>query len=267
MTDKRNRFRTFLTRGLAVMTLLCMYGFALIGGSALLLGASTTSALARGGGGRGFRRRRLSRWRFPWWRLSRRWLRVRLLPLLRLWRILALLRRRGRLLCGSAARQDPLRLANPPRLGLRVSCATTCLGGPAEASSSRVVLSAGRGPLWLRSLIGRSSTHSRSASGSSTARIRRRSSARDRSADRRTTRPGWDAAPRRLRSARACGSRAGSRNRASAARHAACHATGAAKAAVADNSRPRSPIHRRDFVASRTSFHSPPHPLHGVWRS
>jgi hypothetical protein len=36
------------------MTLLCMYGFALIGGSALLLGASTTSALARGGGGRGF---------------------------------------------------------------------------------------------------------------------------------------------------------------------------------------------------------------------
>ena len=54
MTDKRTRFRTFLTRGLAVMTLLCMYGFALIGGSALLLGASTTSALARGGGGHGF---------------------------------------------------------------------------------------------------------------------------------------------------------------------------------------------------------------------
>ena len=45
------RFRNFLTRSLAVMTLLCMYGFSLIGGSALQLGASTTSALARGGGG------------------------------------------------------------------------------------------------------------------------------------------------------------------------------------------------------------------------
>ena len=54
MTDKRTRFRIFLTRGLAVMALLCMYGFSLIGGSALLLGASTTSALARGGGGHGF---------------------------------------------------------------------------------------------------------------------------------------------------------------------------------------------------------------------
>jgi uncharacterized membrane protein len=54
MTVKRTGFRTFLTRSLAVMTLLCMYGFSLIGGSALLLGASTTSALARGGGGRGF---------------------------------------------------------------------------------------------------------------------------------------------------------------------------------------------------------------------
>ncbi len=54
MTVKRTGFRAFLTRGLAVATLLFMYGFALIGGSALLLGASTTSALARGGGGRGF---------------------------------------------------------------------------------------------------------------------------------------------------------------------------------------------------------------------
>jgi len=54
MAHKRTSFRAFLTRSLAVMTLLCMYGFSLIGGSALLLGASTTSALARGGGGRGF---------------------------------------------------------------------------------------------------------------------------------------------------------------------------------------------------------------------
>lgn len=54
MARNRNRFRHFLTRSLAVMTLLFMYGFSLIGGSALLLGTSTTSALARGGGGHGF---------------------------------------------------------------------------------------------------------------------------------------------------------------------------------------------------------------------
>jgi uncharacterized membrane protein len=53
MADNRTRFRKVLTRSLAVMTLLGMYGFSLIGGSALLLGASTTSALARGGGGGG----------------------------------------------------------------------------------------------------------------------------------------------------------------------------------------------------------------------
>ena len=46
-------FRNFLTRGLAVMALLCVYGLGIIGASALLLGASSTSALARGGG-RGF---------------------------------------------------------------------------------------------------------------------------------------------------------------------------------------------------------------------
>ena len=75
MADKRTRFRNFLTRGLAVMALLCMYGFSLIGGSALLLGASTTSALARGGGGfggGGFRWRRLSAVAVSEpWRLSR----------------------------------------------------------------------------------------------------------------------------------------------------------------------------------------------------
>jgi hypothetical protein len=53
VAHNRTRARNVLTRGLAVMTLLCMYGFSLIGGSALLLGASTTSALARGGGGGG----------------------------------------------------------------------------------------------------------------------------------------------------------------------------------------------------------------------
>lgn len=53
MAHNRTRFRNFLTRSLVVMALLCMYGFSLIGGSALLLGASTTSALARGGGFRG----------------------------------------------------------------------------------------------------------------------------------------------------------------------------------------------------------------------
>jgi hypothetical protein len=60
MAQNPIRFRNFLTRSLAVTTLLFMYGFSLIGGSALLFGASTTPALARGGhgfgggGGRGF---------------------------------------------------------------------------------------------------------------------------------------------------------------------------------------------------------------------
>jgi hypothetical protein len=43
-----------LTRGLAVMALLCIYGFSFIGASGLLLGASSTPALdrrSRGGGG------------------------------------------------------------------------------------------------------------------------------------------------------------------------------------------------------------------------
>jgi len=50
MDHNRTRFRKMMTRGSAAMALLCAYGFSLIGGSALLLGASTTSALARGGG-------------------------------------------------------------------------------------------------------------------------------------------------------------------------------------------------------------------------
>ncbi len=55
MAHNRTSFRNIVTRSLAVMALLCMYGFSLVGASALLLGASTTPALARGGGrGGGF---------------------------------------------------------------------------------------------------------------------------------------------------------------------------------------------------------------------
>src|SRR5258706_13904660 len=81
-----------------------------------------------------------SRWwfpwrRIPWWWLSWRriwprsgsgplrtvWMRIRLS--LRLRRILSLRSRRWRLLCGSATRPDALRLADRPRLGLRVIAA------------------------------------------------------------------------------------------------------------------------------------------------
>lgn len=51
MANNRTSYRNILTRGLAVMALLCIYGLSIIGASALLLGVSTTSALARGGGG------------------------------------------------------------------------------------------------------------------------------------------------------------------------------------------------------------------------
>src|SRR5229473_2717982 len=50
MARHRTSYRDILTRGLAVIALLCIYGISVIGASALLLGASTTSALARGGG-------------------------------------------------------------------------------------------------------------------------------------------------------------------------------------------------------------------------
>ena len=54
MAHNRTSLRNILTRSLAVVAMLCIYGFSLIGASALLLGASSTSALARGGGrGRG----------------------------------------------------------------------------------------------------------------------------------------------------------------------------------------------------------------------
>jgi hypothetical protein len=50
MADNRTSFRSILTRSLALMVMLCMYGFSLISGSVLLLAASSTSALAHGGG-------------------------------------------------------------------------------------------------------------------------------------------------------------------------------------------------------------------------
>jgi len=54
LAHNRTSLRNILTRSLAVVAMLCIYGFSLIGASALLLGASSTSALARGGGrGRG----------------------------------------------------------------------------------------------------------------------------------------------------------------------------------------------------------------------
>src|SRR5258705_7455348 len=87
-------------------------------------------------------RRWRSGWRrLPWWwwfprrRLSRRRIRVWLgsgpgRPLWAVWlrrlslrRILSLLWRRGRLLCGSATRLDSLWLASTPRFGLRVMAA------------------------------------------------------------------------------------------------------------------------------------------------
>jgi hypothetical protein len=49
MAHNRTSFRNILTRSLALMALLCIYGFSFVGASALLLGASSTSALARGG--------------------------------------------------------------------------------------------------------------------------------------------------------------------------------------------------------------------------
>jgi hypothetical protein len=57
MAHNPTGFRKILTRSLTVVALFCIYGFGLVSASALLLGASTTSALARGGGrgGGGFR--------------------------------------------------------------------------------------------------------------------------------------------------------------------------------------------------------------------
>jgi len=82
------------------------------------------------------------RWRWlPWRRFSRRgsWAWFGPGPLSVLRRILSLLRRRRRLLCGSAARHDALRLANTPRLGLRMIATPPGLGAPrAEAFYRRL---------------------------------------------------------------------------------------------------------------------------------
>jgi hypothetical protein len=51
MTHSRTSFRKSITRGLALMVMLCIYGFSLIGASAVMLGASSTAAQARGRGG------------------------------------------------------------------------------------------------------------------------------------------------------------------------------------------------------------------------
>jgi hypothetical protein len=50
MDQNRTTYRNILTRSLAVIALLGIYCFSIIGTSALLLGASSTPALARGGG-------------------------------------------------------------------------------------------------------------------------------------------------------------------------------------------------------------------------
>jgi hypothetical protein len=51
MARNRTIYRNILTRSVATIALLGIYSFSFIGASAVLLGASTTSALARGGHG------------------------------------------------------------------------------------------------------------------------------------------------------------------------------------------------------------------------
>jgi hypothetical protein len=53
MAHNRMSTRNILARGLVLMAVLCIYGFSFIGGSALLLGASSTAAQAHGAGGGG----------------------------------------------------------------------------------------------------------------------------------------------------------------------------------------------------------------------
>jgi hypothetical protein len=50
VADHRTSFRNILTRYLGVMALLCIYCFSLIGASVLVLGTTTTSAVAHDGG-------------------------------------------------------------------------------------------------------------------------------------------------------------------------------------------------------------------------
>jgi hypothetical protein len=51
LSQNRKMHRTTLTRGLAAIVLFGMYAFSILGTSALVLGASSTAAFARGGGG------------------------------------------------------------------------------------------------------------------------------------------------------------------------------------------------------------------------
>jgi hypothetical protein len=51
MAHSRTSFRKIITRGLALVAMLCIYGFSLIGTSAVMLGVSSAPAQARGRGG------------------------------------------------------------------------------------------------------------------------------------------------------------------------------------------------------------------------
>jgi hypothetical protein len=53
MAQNRSTFRNIVTRSLAAVVMLGMYGFSILGASTVLLGATSTAALARGGGGGG----------------------------------------------------------------------------------------------------------------------------------------------------------------------------------------------------------------------
>jgi hypothetical protein len=50
MALNKKLHRSILTRSLAAIVLFCVYGFGMLGTSAILLGASSTAALAHGGG-------------------------------------------------------------------------------------------------------------------------------------------------------------------------------------------------------------------------
>jgi hypothetical protein len=54
MAQSQSSFRKTITRGLALTVMLCVYGFSLIGASAVMLGVSSAPAQARGGRGGGF---------------------------------------------------------------------------------------------------------------------------------------------------------------------------------------------------------------------
>ena len=73
MAQNRTSYRNILTRGLSAMALFAICGFGVVGTSAVLLGASSTAALAHGGGGHAAAEvmavAAVPWWRFPSWRL------------------------------------------------------------------------------------------------------------------------------------------------------------------------------------------------------